>query len=51
MAKKIFKGRAILPGKLEGKALVSKQAFNTSGSYIENMFGGNTTHFNLNYLA
>ena len=35
-----FKGRALLPGKLEGKALVSKQAFNTSASYLENMFAG-----------
>jgi len=42
MAKKTFQGRALRPGKLEGKALVSRQAFNTSGSYIENMFGGNT---------
>ena len=37
-----FKGRPLLPGNLEGEALVSKQAFNTTGSYIENMFGGNT---------
>jgi predicted aconitase with swiveling domain len=37
-----FKGRALLPGKLEGKALVSKQAFNTSASYLENMFAGRT---------
>ena len=42
MAKKTFKGRAILPGKLEGKALVSKQPFNLTGSYFENMFAGNT---------
>jgi predicted aconitase with swiveling domain len=40
MAKKSFKGRPLLPGKLEGKALVSKQAFNTSASYLENMFAG-----------
>jgi predicted aconitase with swiveling domain len=39
---KTFKGRPLLPGKLEGKALVSKQPFNTSASYFENMFGGNT---------
>ena len=38
-----FKGRPLLPGKLEGEALVSKQAFNTSGSYLENMFAGNST--------
>ena len=43
MAKKTFKGRAILPGKLEGKALVSKLPFNLTGSYFENMFAGNTT--------
>ncbi len=39
---KTFKGRPIIPGKLEGKALVSKQPFNTTASYFENMFGGNT---------
>ncbi len=39
---KTFKGRAVLPGKLEGKALVSKQAFNTTASYLENMFAGRT---------
>jgi predicted aconitase with swiveling domain len=38
-----FKGRALLPGSLEGEALVSKQAFNTSASYLENMFAGNST--------
>ena len=42
MAKKTFKGRAILPGKLKGKALVSKLPFNLTGSYFENMFAGNT---------
>jgi len=42
MAKKTFKGRPVLPGKLNGKALVSKQAFNMSGSYLKNMFGGET---------
>ncbi len=42
MAKKTFKGRAVLPGKLEGKALVSRAAFNTSGSYLNNMFQGET---------
>ncbi len=42
MAKKIFQGRPLLPGKLEGKALVSKAPFNTTGSYFENMFGGVT---------
>jgi predicted aconitase with swiveling domain len=42
MAKKSFKGRPLLPGNLKGKALASKQPFNTSGSYLENLFGGNT---------
>jgi predicted aconitase with swiveling domain len=42
MAKKAFKGRALLPGSLEGEALVSKQAFNTTGSYLKNMFAGET---------
>ncbi len=42
MAKKTFKGRAVLPGKLKGEALVSKQPFNLTGSYFENMFAGNT---------
>ncbi len=37
-----FKGRVLIPGKLDGKALVSKQPFNTTASYFENMFGGNT---------
>ena len=43
MAKTTFKGRALLAGDLEGEALASKQPFNTSGSYLENLFGGNTT--------
>ena len=43
MATKSFKGRALLAGNLEGKALASKQPFNTSGSYLENLFGGNST--------
>ena len=42
MAKKTFKGRPVLPGKIEGKALVSKQAFNLTASYLENMFAGRT---------
>ncbi len=42
MAKKTFKGRPVLSGKLEGKALVSKQPFNLTGSYLKNMFGGET---------
>ena len=44
MAKKTFKGRPVLAGELKGKALVSKQAFNTTASYFENMFAGNTTN-------
>ncbi len=42
MAKKTFQGRPVLPGKLKGKALVSEQPFNLTGSYLENMFGGET---------
>jgi len=38
-----FKGRVLIAGELEGEALVSKQPFNTTASYFENMFGGNTT--------
>ena len=37
-----FKGRPIVPGNLEGEALVSKQPFNTTASYFTNMFAGNT---------
>ena len=37
-----FKGRPIVPGELEGEALVSKQPFNTTASYFTNMFAGNT---------
>jgi predicted aconitase with swiveling domain len=40
---KTFKGRPLIPGTLEGEALVSKQPFNTTASYFENMFAGNTT--------
>lgn len=43
MATQSFKGRPLLSGNLDGKALASKQPFNTTGSYIENLFGGNTT--------
>ena len=39
---KSFKGRPLIPGKLEGEALVSKQPFNTTASYFTNMFAGNT---------
>ena len=40
MAKKTYKGRPILPGELTGKALVSRQPFNTTVSYLDNLFGG-----------
>ena len=43
MAKTTFKGRPLLGGNLDGEALASKQPFNTTGSYLENLFGGNTT--------
>jgi predicted aconitase with swiveling domain len=39
---KTFKGRVLIPGNLEGEALVSKQPFNTTASYFTNMFAGNT---------
>ena len=42
MAKKAFKGRVVLAGKVTGKATVSRHPFNTSGSYMENMFAGRT---------
>lgn len=42
MATKKFQGRPLLPGDLEGEALVSLQPFNTTGSYLQNMFGGVT---------
>ena len=42
MAKKTFRGRPMLAGKIEGKALVSKQPFNLTGSYLKNMFAGET---------
>ena len=42
MAKKTFQGRPLLPGKITGKALVSKQPFNTTASYFKNMFAGET---------
>ncbi len=42
MATKTFKGRSLLAGNLKGKALASKQPLNTTGSYLENLFGGVT---------
>jgi predicted aconitase with swiveling domain len=40
MATKTFKGRPLLSGNLKGKVLASKQPFNTTGSYLENLFSG-----------
>jgi predicted aconitase with swiveling domain len=42
MAKRTFRGRPLLAGDLQGKALVSRQPFNTTASYFDNMFGGVT---------
>ena len=42
MSKKTFRGRVVLPGKVTGKATVTRHPFNTSGSYMENMFAGRT---------
>ena len=42
MAKKTFRGRVVLAGEVSGKATVSRQPFNTSGSYTQNMFAGKT---------
>jgi predicted aconitase with swiveling domain len=42
MAKKTYKGRVVLPGEVTGKATVSKQPFNTTGSYYDNCFAGKT---------
>jgi predicted aconitase with swiveling domain len=42
MTKQTFQGRVVLPGEVAGTATVSRQAFNTSGSYQENMFAGRT---------
>ena len=42
MAKKTFTGRPLLPGNLEGEALVSRQPFNTTASYFDNMYAGVT---------
>jgi predicted aconitase with swiveling domain len=40
---KTFKGRPLLAGNLKGKALATTGPFNTTGSYLENMFAGNST--------
>ena len=42
MAKRTVKGRPLIPGNPEGKALASKHPFNVTGSYLENLFGGKT---------
>jgi predicted aconitase with swiveling domain len=42
MAIKTFQGRPLLPGKLKGNATVSRQPFNTTASYFDNMFAGVT---------
>jgi predicted aconitase with swiveling domain len=42
MSKKTFRGRVVLAGEVTGTATVSRQPFNTSGSYFENMFAGRT---------
>ena len=42
MSKKAFRGRVVIAGDISGTATVSRQPFNTSGSYLTNMFAGNT---------
>ena len=42
MSKKVFTGRPLIPGKIEGSAMVSKIGFNTYTSYKLNMVGGVT---------
>ena len=42
MAKKTYQGRPVIAGAIQGKATVSKQPFNPTSSYIENLFGGVT---------
>lgn len=42
MAEMTFRGRVVLAGEVAGTATVSRQPFNTSGSYQENMFAGRT---------
>jgi len=42
MAKKTFQGRPVVAGNLSDKATVSKAPFNTTSSYMENVWGGNT---------
>ena len=42
MAKQTFQGRPVVAGDINGKALLSKQPFNPTSSYIENIWGGAT---------
>jgi len=42
MSKHTFKGRVLIPGKVEGSAMVSRIGFNTYTSYKLNMVGGVT---------
>ncbi len=42
MAKKTFQGRPVVAGAVDGKATVSKQPFNTTSSYLDNVWAGNT---------
>ncbi|MGD8480995.1 MAG: DUF126 domain-containing protein [Methyloceanibacter sp.] len=42
MAKQTFQGRPVVAGDLNGEATVSKQPFNTTSSYMENVWAGNT---------
>ena len=42
MAKKTFQGRPVVGVDLNGKATVSTQPFNTTASYMENVWAGNT---------
>lgn len=40
MTKRTFKGRVVLSGSVSGSATVSRQPFNTTASYFENMLAG-----------
>ncbi|MGI9585781.1 MAG: aconitase X swivel domain-containing protein [Acidimicrobiia bacterium] len=42
MSKRTYNGRVVIPGDVTGTATVSRQPFNTTGSYLENMFAGRT---------
>jgi predicted aconitase with swiveling domain len=42
MAKQTFQGRPVVAGDINGKVLLSKQPFNPTSSYIENIWGGAT---------